>query len=901
MVLLWDHALLAQMDAAVSASRAGQPTPLIIAGEPGTGKTALLGELAQRAPDFTIRWADCAEAGRAPFGVLAQWGAEAPWPDDGSEPAGIAVVQALRDLADTLTLAGPVLLVIDDLQWADPESLTALGWLLRRAVGNRLLFAAASRPEGAGWLPWLPEPVRVTLTGLSWADATTLIRQRWPDASAEAAGRLWEHTGGNPLYLQALLDENDAQDLAAARVLPAPAEFARNIGLRVAALSEPPVALLRAVAVLGSGWVSLLDAAAVADAGEAFGPAQELADAGLARLRVADGPVFLAMKHDLVRSAVYQQTPLPARRDLHRRAAQVVTDPHAVYAHRVAAADQYDEPLAQGLESAAAGLYEQRSFRQAAQFLRWASALTAQPAERESRWLESLYYSVMAYDFAAVHKAADDVGRASHVALRALVLGGLAAWERRRRDAVTILEPAAAALSGTDSQRIRYRIGILLAFCQFTGGFPTATIAASLARVQPIRVRDAGLGGVDMLTVATVTLRQRGMAAVVEQLGPLPASPAAVPLAATDQLGWRGMLQARTGFTGEAVADLTEFARRVEAGVSRLGAGMLHAFLGFAYWLRGDWSLARVTFRLATDLGLGEVHPITAVLIPLANIGEGRFEAADAAMERAVGLLDGPWPEVLDLLAMVRVIRAHAGTEQDRARLGPQAGEAAIEVGGQRAHSHTLLLHLIQARIWNRDLAGAHAGVDELAAVPRRPGWLPAAVHWLRGLVHEAGGEHRLALAELTAAVRADASELPLYQAHMLADHARLAGPGRDAEESLRRAEQIYRRLGAVPYLARLATTAGAGPAPEPRPAPEAGPSPLPPAFTVTDREHDVLTLLLNGMSYAQISRQLFITQSTVGYHLGNLYAKAGVTTRHQLTELARAYPGSFGITVTSA
>ena len=135
------------------------------------------------------------------------------WPDDGSEPAGIAVVQALRDLADTLTLAGPVLLVIDDLQGADPESLTALGWLLHRAGGNRLLFAAASRPEGAGSLPWLPEPIRVTLTGMSWADATTLIRQRWPDATTEAVGRLWEHTGGNPLCLQALLDENDPQDL----------------------------------------------------------------------------------------------------------------------------------------------------------------------------------------------------------------------------------------------------------------------------------------------------------------------------------------------------------------------------------------------------------------------------------------------------------------------------------------------------------------------------------------------------------------------------------------------------------------------------------------------------------------------------------------------------------------
>jgi DNA-binding CsgD family transcriptional regulator len=62
----------------------------------------------------------------------------------------------------------------------------------------------------------------------------------------------------------------------------------------------------------------------------------------------------------------------------------------------------------------------------------------------------------------------------------------------------------------------------------------------------------------------------------------------------------------------------------------------------------------------------------------------------------------------------------------------------------------------------------------------------------------------------------------------------------------------------------------------------------------MTERERDVLTLLLKGLSYAQISRELYITRSTVGYHLGNLYAKTGVTSRHQLIELARTHPAAF-------
>ena len=128
-MLLWDEALLARVEAAIEASQAGHPTTLIVEGAPGNGKTALLDELTRRATGFTVRRADCAESGRVPLGVLAQWGIAVPRPDDGSEPGSLTVTQAVREQADTLTLAGPVLLVIDDLQWADPESLAALTWL----------------------------------------------------------------------------------------------------------------------------------------------------------------------------------------------------------------------------------------------------------------------------------------------------------------------------------------------------------------------------------------------------------------------------------------------------------------------------------------------------------------------------------------------------------------------------------------------------------------------------------------------------------------------------------------------------------------------------------------------------------------------------------------------------
>jgi DNA-binding CsgD family transcriptional regulator len=69
-------------------------------------------------------------------------------------------------------------------------------------------------------------------------------------------------------------------------------------------------------------------------------------------------------------------------------------------------------------------------------------------------------------------------------------------------------------------------------------------------------------------------------------------------------------------------------------------------------------------------------------------------------------------------------------------------------------------------------------------------------------------------------------------------------------------------------------------------------------SLNLSDRERDVLTLITGGMSYKQIARDLFITQSTVSYHLGNIYAKADVSSRHQLTQQVREDPGAVGLAV---
>ena len=111
-------------------------------------------------------------------------------------------------------------------------------------------------------------------------------------------------------------------------------------------------------------------------------------------------------------------------------------------------------------------------------------------------------------------------------------------------------------------------------------------------------------------------------------------------------------------------------------------------------------------------------------------------------------------------------------------------------------------------------------------------------------------------------------------------------GDSATAARSLDRAAATYERLGATPYLERVTALRSAPSAEKTNP------------LNLSDRERDVLSLVTSGMSYKQIARDLFITQSTVSYHLGNIYAKADVTSRHQLTQQVREDPGAFGLAV---
>jgi DNA-binding CsgD family transcriptional regulator len=243
-----------------------------------------------------------------------------------------------------------------------------------------------------------------------------------------------------------------------------------------------------------------------------------------------------------------------------------------------------------------------------------------------------------------------------------------------------------------------------------------------------------------------------------------------------------------------------------------------------------------------------------------------------------------------EYLLIAEVARLHAdGSRTQRAALFTELRSRRRSVPIlARPTSAPVLLHYGLAAIWAHDAQVVRVLTSQLTALSLQVSWARGGAAWLHGLLAEAEGDLRGAHEHLASAARTKAlTDLPLYRAHALLDCARVAeavGATAQAQECRSLARHCYRQLGAAGYLEKL----------DPRPTRAPGRRNL---IALSARELEVLTLIVNGLSYAQIGRELFISASTVGYHLSNIYAKTGVNSRHELTDSARRDPISLGLT----
>jgi predicted ATPase len=218
---------LAVVSGALHAASDGRPQVVVIEGEAGIGKTALLRRCRARSTGFVVLEASGEETEtNLELGIVSQLiacsPAEADPPQSRSLGTGAASTVPFAAGADLLALlgavqdVGPVLVVLDDAHWIDTPSAAALLFALRRLHTDRVCTLIAARPAAAGavdmgWRRFLADPERVSriaLTGLDGAEvralASALLDQ---PLSAGAGERLRAHTGGHPLYVGALVAE----------------------------------------------------------------------------------------------------------------------------------------------------------------------------------------------------------------------------------------------------------------------------------------------------------------------------------------------------------------------------------------------------------------------------------------------------------------------------------------------------------------------------------------------------------------------------------------------------------------------------------------------------------------------------------------------------------------------
>ena len=384
---------LGALDHAVEALEGGEPGALLLTGAPGIGKTRLLSELASRSDErgHVVLSGSASELERdLPFWVFvdaldeyvagldprrlasleADVGAELarvlPSLSElarSGEPAlqdeRYRAHRAVRDLLERLAATKPLVLVLDDVHWADSASVELLGALLRRPPGAAVLMAMGARPRQlpdrlARALERADRNGALTRLELAELEREDALRLLGPGLDGERAGHLVRESGGNPFYLEQLARAARAgRGAGAARLagVDVPPAVAAALAEELDLLAPPARTLLEGAAVAGDPFEpELATAAAALDEEDAAAALDELLATEL--VRPTGVPRRFRFRHPLVRRAVYESAPGAWALGAHERCAEALAERGAsatVRAHHVEHAARHGDAEARAL------------------------------------------------------------------------------------------------------------------------------------------------------------------------------------------------------------------------------------------------------------------------------------------------------------------------------------------------------------------------------------------------------------------------------------------------------------------------------------------------------------------------------------------------------------------------
>ena len=885
----------------IAEARLDHSAVLVLRGEAGIGKSALLEYAAEHAEGCQVLRANGVEwEMELPFAGLHQLcvgllegRAKLPAPQaealatafglsSGSQPDRFLVGLAALSLLSEAAAGHPLVCVVDDVQWLDRSSAQALAFVARRLAAESIVLLFAERePSRLEELAGLPE---LWVGGLADASARDLLESVIAAPLDERVrARVLAETRGNPLALLELPREFSAEGLAGGFGLPRdgslPGRIEASFRRRVQQLPTETQRLLLLAAADPTGEPALL----VRGSEEIGVPIHQLSPAeadGLLELRMQ-----VTFRHPLLRSAIYRAAAPDERRAVHQAlaaATEPVFDPDRRAWHRAHAIAEPDEDVAFELEQSAERARARGGLAAAAAFLERSAALTPDPSRRAHRALEAA--------------ASKQLAGASQEALRLLAsaaAGPLDALDRARlkllhgQIEVDLSRASAALPLLLDAARQLELLDVSLARDAYLAALRAASVAGRLgpgmAEVARAALQAPRVSGepraVDRLVDGLAIRFTKGYAAG--------APPLKRALAALREEGERKPVSVRWPW----------FARRV--------AAELFDDDGWHY-------LTTRSVQLARENGTLAVLPLSLNHLAHVRCLEGDLDGASALLDEADGIAaaTGIEPFVVGRVSLVgfRGIEAEAVVvfeaivpaaiardregvvlsfaELARAVLYNALGryEAAAESAQSAGTRDELLVsvwslpELVEAAIRCGQGDVADAAIESLSERTRAAGTELA-------LGIEARSKALLSHGEVAERLYREAIErlgrtrlaFELARAHLLyGEWLRRERRRLDARDELRRAQDMFTSMGAEAFAARAARELLATGETARKRTTET-------RDELTAQELQIAQYARDGLSNPEIGARLFISPRTVEYHLHKVFGKVGITSREHL------------------
>jgi len=896
----------AAIDRLVESARDGFGGALVVHGEPGVGKTALLDDAVEKATTLRIvRSAGVEGEMELPFAAVQQLCApilelveRLPRPQrealeiafglsPGPAPDRFLVALAILGLLSEAAGERGLLCVIDDAHWLDLASAQVLGFASRRLAVGRVAVVLATRDVGQA-LRGLPE---VHVQPLGHRDARTLLESVLPAAlDDQVLERLIVETRGNPLALVELPRGLTPSQLAGGFGVPAAVpmhdRIEESFQRRVADLPSDARLLVLVAASDPTGEATLVWRAA-----ERLGIPESAALAAESSGLIAFRP-RVAFRHPLVRSAVYRAAGAAERTKVHQALAEATdpkTDPDRRAWHRAQATVMPDEDVAADLERSAARAQARGGFAAAAAFLERSAELTVAPATRAGRALAAAMAKHQAGavdDAVALVEIAevgplDDVQRAQAEVLRARI----AFATNRGSDAPPLLLEAARRLERLDVPLARETYLDALTAALFTGRLAGAGDTGQVARAALAAPSAPTPRPVDLLLDGLATLIAHGPAAGTPRLRDALAAFARRDMERSEALRWRWLAGRAAGFIWEYEGwdKLTDHHIRAarEAGLLAELPLALNTRVGvhlFAGDMKAAAALVDEAEALARATGDG-IAPLYGALSLAAHRGRedelSRLVRAGTedflARGEGLGVTAMNWLTALLNNSLGRYDEAFASAAE------------ATRIPGEIWFSTYATVELIEAACRSgRPDQGAEA-LESLSASTSASGtpWALGVEARSRALLTQGPAAEPL-YREAIERLEPTRLRLDLARGHLIyGEWLRREARRIDARNELRAAYELFLDFGMEAFAERSRIELEAtGEHARKRTADTLD--------QLTAQEAQISRLAAEGNTNREIAAQLFISPSTVEYHLRKAFRKLDVTSRTQLAKTLR-------------